>query len=390
MFDAGTILRLFISQVFALYFLFILIPLNEPQKKNTILIILSALFITAINAILILNLGITFYIRFYILTLTLPYIALFLFFSVHKGGKLIFALLTVQVIGNVSIINGLYASYALFGENTPYIDTIARVITYLIFLPIAYKYIRPTYLKMVDVLNKGWWVLNFALLISYTLAYFILFVPNSIFVRPEYFIHGYIGIGLSLSIYVIIFFLFVEVQSKIEITRDKDILSSRYTSLEAQSAEIKTIAYKDALTGVNNRYSLYRRMDQLIENKQNFLVVFVDLDNLKEINDTYNHTRGDLYLKQFALAALDAIEDIGDVYRFAGDEFVCLIMHDYLSFSVDQFRVDIAKNMISDVEYQGLSLGLASYPNDGNNSDDLISLADQAMYTEKKSKKIRR
>ena len=123
-------------------------------------------------------------------------------------------MLTIQVIGNVSIINGLLASYIFFGENTPFIDTIARIFTYLIFLPIVLKLIRPTFIKMTEVIKKGWWTLNSSLIISYALAYYILFVPNSIFNRPLYFVHAYIGIILSLVIYVIIFYLFIEIQAK--------------------------------------------------------------------------------------------------------------------------------------------------------------------------------
>ncbi len=382
----ATILRLIISQAFAVYFLLILIPLEEPQKRNTMIIILGALSITLMNALLIIHFGLPFYIRFYFLTLTLPYIALFLFLTVYKGAKFIFALLSVQVIANVAIINGLLASYIFYGQNTPFVDTIARIITYVIFLPIVTKFIRPTYLKMAKTLNKGWWVLNAALILSYALAYYILFIPDAIFYRPEYFIHAYLGIILSLLIYIIIFFLFLEIQSKMAIERDKKQLSTQITSLAAESAAITTIAYKDALTGVKNRYSLFKKMDQLVQNKQRFYVIFIDLDKLKEINDTHGHTKGDTYLKQIAIAIQSTVKDKGEVYRFAGDEFVCIMMDDYTEFNRDLFKEDIAKNISIDIAFHGISLGLASYPEDGLDSGDLISLADQQMYTEKKAK----
>ena len=385
-----TILRLFISHAFAVYFLLVMIPLKEPRRRNTLIVILFALIIIIINALIIIHLGLPFYIRFYFLTLSLPHILLLLYLSVHKGDKLIFAVLSVQVIGTFAIINGLLASYVFYGENNPLVDTFARVLTYSIFLPILFKFIRPTYLKMAELLNKGWWVLNSALIISYVHAYFILFVPNSIFNRSEYFIHAYIGIVISLLIYSIIFFLFIEIQSKNNTEQDKQLLSIQVESLAAESAEITTIAYMDSLTGVKNRYSLFRQMDLLIQNKQHFLVVFIDLDNLKEINDNYDHTKGDAYLKQFAIALQHAVKNHGEVYRFAGDEFLCLVTHDFTQFDIDNFKEDIAKEMIIDVPYRGVSLGLAYYPKDGLNSDDLISLADQSMYIEKKSKNIRR
>ena len=386
----ANILRLFVSHAFAVYLLLIMIPLKEPQKRNTTVVILGAFLITFINALLIIYFGLTFYIRFYFLTLVLPHILLLSCYSIYKNAKLIFAILSVQIIGNFAVINGLLASYIFYGQNTPMADLLARIITYLIFLPIIFKYIRPAYLKMAEMLNKGWWVLNSALILSYALAYFILFVPNPIFDRPNYFDHAYIGIFLSLLIYSIIHFLFFEIQSKIDSEHDKQLLSMQVSSLAAESAKITTIAYKDSLTGVKNRYSLFRQMDQYIENKQHFLVVFIDLDNLKEINDNYDHSKGDAYLKQFASAVQSAVHHQGEVYRFAGDEFLCLITHDYAQFDREQFKENIASHMLIDVPYHGVSLGLAFYPKDGSNSDDLISLADQAMYTEKKAKKNRR
>ena len=386
----ASIIRLIVSQAFAAYFFIILVPFKKPTNRSITSFLIGILIITFINALLISSIGMIFYIRFYFLTLVLPYFALLYCFSIYRGGKLIFAVLSVQVVGNVAIINGLMASYFIYGENHPLIDTVARILTYIIFLPIIFKFMRPTYLKMVEMLNKGWWILNSALILSYALAYFILFVPNPIFDRPQYFAHAYIGIFLSLIIYAIILFLFNEIQSKMAIEHDKQLLSTQVTSLAEQSAAITTIAYKDALTGVKNRYSLFRQLDQLIEQQQPFLVVFIDLDNLKEINDTYDHTKGDAYLKQFALAIQNTINDQGEVYRFAGDEFVCLMLQNFTHFNSDDFKKSIADKMDMDIPFLGMSIGLALHPKDGLVSDDLIDLADQAMYIEKKAKKNRR
>ena len=386
----GTILRLFLSQAIALYFLLILIPVIKPIKRNHFIIVLSGVIIVSINAWIIFSLGISFYTRFYFLSLVLPFLILLSFFAVYKGAKLIFALLSVQVIGNVAIINGLLASYIIYGENTPFIDTFVRILTFIVFVPILFKFIRPTYLKMVKMIDKGWWILNSALIASYALSYFILFVPNSVFYRPLYFIHAYIGIFLSLLIYAIILFLFIEIQSKMKIEQDKQKLSTQVQVLAAESMEITSIAYKDSLTGINNRYSLYRKMDVLTQNNQSFLVIFIDIDDLKSINDAHNHTKGDSYLKEFALVIGHIIGDQGEVYRFAGDEFVCLIRQNPSEFNIDHFKEDVVNRFQMDVPFRGMSLGIALYPNDGLNPDELISYADQAMYAEKKIKNMRR
>jgi diguanylate cyclase (GGDEF)-like protein len=384
----STIIRLILSQAFLVFYVILLIPLREPIKRSKIIVIVSATVITLMNSLLIIELGLLFYIRFYVLSLTLPYLILLHFIAVSKGAKLLFAFLTIQVVSNFSIINGLLASYMFYGENNPIIDTIFRLITLTLFLPIVYKYIRPTYLKMVKVLNKGWWILNGALILSYAQAYYILFVPDPIFFRPEYFVHAYLGIILSLLIYAIIYFLFIEIQLKTSTEQDKQLLYFEVESLAVQSAEITSIAYVDSLTGIKNRYSLFRNLDQLIEKKQDFILFFIDLNDLKEINDSYNHSKGDVYLKQFATALQKNVKDIGEVYRFAGDEFICIIHGNSILFSLDEFKEEIANDMIIDIKYHGFSLGIAHYPKNGLSSDELINFADQAMYEEKRARKI--
>lgn len=387
MLNDGTILRLFVSQAFTIFYILLMLPLKKPRRRSMIIAILGSFIITFINALLIQFAGISFYIRFYLLTLTLPYIALGLYFSAFKGAKFIFIVLTTQLFGNVAITNGLLASYIFFGENNSFIDTAARVLTYLIFLPIILKFIRPTYSKMTKVLNKGWWMLNGALIMSYALAYFILFVPDSVFERPIYFAHAYIGIVLSLLIYTIIFYLFIEIQTKTNVEHDKQLLSTQVTSLKKETEAISTIAYKDSLTGLNNRYSLYKQLNEYINNKQEFLVVFIDLDNLKMINDTYDHSTGDTYLKQFAKALQNAVGKQGDVYRFAGDEFICLITNISDGFDSEDFKKSVSNEMVMEKPYYGISLGFAHYPSDGQDADDLIKYADREMYLEKRAKR---
>lgn len=294
------------------------------------------------------------------------------------------------MMGNIAIVNGLLASYVFYGENNSLIDTLARAITYAIFLPILLRFVKPVFTKMAEILTKGWGILNTVLLVSYVLAYFILFVPDPVFYRPNYFIHAYIGLFLSVIIYLIMFFLFYEIKVKKDTEHDKELLSLQVNTLVQETEKITTIAFNDTLTGVKNRYSLFRKIDQYIEIKQPFLVVFMDLDNLKEINDSYDHSRGDKYLKQFAQALKDVIKDHGEVFRFAGDEFIGLFTKKIDVFDQEKFKKEVAHKMPSDIPYYDMSLGLASYPKDGVSADELINLADQAMYAEKKHKKIRR
>lgn len=61
-------------------------------------------------------------------------------------------------------------------------------------------------------------------------------------------------------------------------------------------------------------------------------MLFIDLDNFKMINDEHDHAKGDVYLKTLAHSLQKAIGSRGDVFRFAGDEFVCVIHTDITNF----------------------------------------------------------
>lgn len=378
------IFRLFISQAFTIYFALLLIPLKNPGKKNTSIIIGISALITIINAGLFFYFGIAFYVRYYLLTLTIPHIIVFFIYAHYKGPKLFFALLSTQIIGNFAVINGLMLSYLFYRENTPLLDALGRLITYIPLLYATKKFIRPSYLKMAGSLDRGWWVLNSAMLSSYVLMYFILFVPTPIFERPIYFVHGYIAIVLSLIIYNIIYFLFEVIVTKQQIETDKTLLSMKISTLSKETETITTIAQSDVLTGLKNRYALYKDLDQLILHKTPFLLVFMDLNSLKAINDEYSHKQGDIYLARFAKTINSLMEANGISYRFAGDEFVSILTSNMDIFNVDKFKLEVDSHIKLDVPFLGFSIGIASYPSDGSTVDGLIDIADNKMYMDKR------
>lgn len=153
---------------------------------------------------------------------------------------------------------------------------------------------------------------------------------------------------------------------------------------------VNIIAFKDSLTGINNRYSLFRDMNTLIRRKSPFILLFLDLDDLKNINDTYDHSFGDQYLKYFAMISKQAVLQQGEMYRFAGDEFICLITKNLDEFDLTLLETTIKQEMSRKFSYNGVSIGMSCYPKDGLDPDTLIQNADQAMYGNKRSKKIRR
>lgn len=164
---------------------------------------------------------------------------------------------------------------------------------------------------------------------------------------------------------------------------------------------VKGIAFKDALTGIRNRnaYNTYVEeiKDRISEgNLQQLGIVALDVNNLKKINDTYGHDRGNellinatkLICKTFAHSP---------VFRMGGDEFlVILINSDYANRErlMSLLRVNMAKTEAStSVAWEQVSVaaGLATYDiAKGDNFETVCKLADEAMYKNKKEMKMER
>ena len=258
------IVRLFISQIFMCYILLTLVPLKEPIKRNRIIIIIGVFLVTLANAIMIGSFGLAdFYLRYFFLTLVVPLIILFSCVAVYRGPRLWFAFLSLEVLGSVAVINGIFVSYLLGGIDQPLADSLTRVLTYVLLLPFIFKFARPQYRKMIATIKTGWWLLDLVLIISYALTYFVAFVPTPILYRPEYFVHTYITILLSLLVYFVIFMLFWEIESKINAERDKQLLAIQVVALEAQSSAIADSEEKVKIIKHDMRHQLAILSEQI-------------------------------------------------------------------------------------------------------------------------------
>ena len=150
---------------------------------------------------------------------------------------------------------------------------------------------------------------------------------------------------------------------------------------------LKNLAYTDNLTGIKNRLSLFLDSDDLISVGTSFTLVYMDLDNLKKVNDTYGHSKGDEYLKNFTEATIATVGSSGTIYRMSGDEFVCLYQGSQINTFLKTFRKKIVDFLEMDIPFLGVSIGCARYPEDASNIDELIKKADKVMYQVKKEGK---
>lgn len=152
--------------------------------------------------------------------------------------------------------------------------------------------------------------------------------------------------------------------------------------------KLRSIVYIDGLTGLKNRSSLYTDYMNWIESGEPFILIFMDLNRFKEVNDRHGHLAGDEYLVCFSEHLQKLAADDGAVYRLSGDEFVCLYKRqDPAAFLSGLSLLRCGAASVSQ-PFLGVSAGCAFFPRDGQTLDQLIAVADRDMYRNKDSGKM--
>ncbi len=171
-------------------------------------------------------------------------------------------------------------------------------------------------------------------------------------------------------------------------------------SLEAAQMHdlLKREATRDPLTRLANRRVLLDRIEQQIAHAERhneaFSVVFLDVDQLKTVNDTYGHMAGDALLREVASGLIEAVRGEDLVARFGGDEFVVLlpatlagpaqVVGARIKDAIRRHPFLAGSQLIT---IPGISLGIATYPGHGRTPEQLLAAADTTLYTEKKLRK---
>lgn len=162
--------------------------------------------------------------------------------------------------------------------------------------------------------------------------------------------------------------------------------------------QLERLARFDSLTGIANRTSFLERLEQAYEGAQSrrtehrFALLYIDLDGFKEINDNLGHLAGDQVLKDVA-DTLSANCRKGDtVGRYGGDEFVVLLL-DIPDVAMAAAIARKLRDQVNALSWSGLrvgaSIGVAVYPDHARRLQELIRVADEAMYVAKTAGKNR-
>ncbi len=160
-----------------------------------------------------------------------------------------------------------------------------------------------------------------------------------------------------------------------------------------ETERLRQMAQYDFLTQLPNRFLLLHRIAHLINqyerNQHAFTLLYVDLDRFKLINDTHGHSFGDNVLKEVADRISDCIRKSDMVARIGGDEFVILLENTFKNLDISQVINNISTALHETINIDQISInisgsiGYATYPMNGNNSDELLSHADFKMYKNK-------
>ncbi|MDN5882058.1 MAG: diguanylate cyclase, partial [Nitrosospira sp.] len=182
--------------------------------------------------------------------------------------------------------------------------------------------------------------------------------------------------------------------------KDRELLQFVSTQIAAAierkqlHARLKYMAQYDGLTGLPNRGLLYDRLKMALARTRReqgqMSLLYLDLNNFKQVNDSLGHAAGDELLQEIANRLKQCIRDLDTVARMGGDEFVVLLENIQAPEHASNVAKKIRSAISQPIKIEGCSLcilpsiGIALYPEHGDEAQQLLRHADEAMYFEKK------
>ena len=149
----------------------------------------------------------------------------------------------------------------------------------------------------------------------------------------------------------------------------------------------------DSLTGLVNRRYAEKRLEEALaaarRSGQELVLALMDVDRFKQINDVYGHAAGDRVLRTIAGALRHAFRSSDVLSRFGGDEFFILFPESDPSATLDRLAQFHATLSISDPVPTTISIGVATWPADGDGADELFAAADKRLYQAKEAGRAR-
>lgn len=313
----------------------------------------------------------------------------------------------------VSIMSNIYLDYP-FNVNYKWFATLTIDLIALIF---SLKRIWVTAVKLTVFLFIIYFILPIAWFLSgnldtFTIAYFFLstIIVNYLFTGKT---RWFLSISLIILFLALLFWshlnskpfptvsprlryqdTFIEVPitllgSTILLSIFSNAFRRERTKLKEYSEILERLTKTDDLTGLYNRRYLFSLLEKYKENNQSVSVILLDIDNFKQINDTFGHEAGDKAIKRFSDCLNEVVRDNGIVGRYAGDEFLVILekMEGYeINSFIERLLNSIQSLTINDHIRISASGGMAVF--DGNKTiNEVLAHADQLLYHVKNSGK---
>jgi diguanylate cyclase (GGDEF)-like protein len=237
--------------------------------------------------------------------------------------------------------------------------------------------------------RRDWWVRGYSIfvILLLTFAVFALTLP-ALLTGAETFFKIRLTEAVFGLITLIVLFNIYTIYQEILIKR----LRRQLLEKQDHSSILRNLAMIDPLTGLYNRRFAEQRLAAEVARSERrghpLTVLTLDLNNFKEINDTYGHPAGDLVLQEFGARLNKVIRGSDLAVRLGGDEFLVVLPE----CTVDQLKLVLERLRSFELDWQGhkipvtFSAGWKDYEL-GDRSEEMLARADQALYTNKRASK---
>jgi diguanylate cyclase (GGDEF)-like protein len=170
----------------------------------------------------------------------------------------------------------------------------------------------------------------------------------------------------------------------------RDELDRINETLRKKNEELELLSTTDSLTGLSNHRSLMQRLDDEVarfkKDKRGFSVLVGDVDHFKQYNDAFGHPAGDEVLQRIAEIMRESTRKVDCCARYGGEEFVIVLPDTSAADALDtaeHIRARVAAKKFSGRKMT-LSIGVATFPEDADDAESIIAVADEALYQAKR------